>query len=75
MIGKEEVSSKNYVVGWVYYNDEGDYKEACELVFNNEQQLMNYKDNNDAGGHFRIDRMDVYVDGKLVDTVMMDKRV
>ena len=75
LVAKEEVSTKNYVVGWCYFNDEEDYKEACDYTFNNQQQLENYIDNNNAGGHFAIDRMDVYVNGKLVDTVMMDERI
>ena len=75
LICKEEVSTKNYVVGWCYFNDEEDYKDACEYTFNNEVQLDNYLDNNNSGGHFVCDRMDVYVNGELVDTVMCAERI
>ena len=75
LIGKEEVSNENYVVGWCYYNDEEDYKEACEYVFNNEVQLDNYIDNKNAGGHFVCDRIDFYEDGVLIRTEMVAERI
>ena len=75
LIGKEEVSTENYVAGWCYYNDEEDYTEACEYIFNTQEQLDNYIDNNNSGGHFACDRIDFYKGGKLVKTEMQDERI
>ena len=75
LIGKEEVSTKNYVDGWCYYNDEEDYTEAVEYTFNTEAQLDNYIDNNSAGGHFACDRIDFYEDGVLTRTEMVAERI
>ena len=74
LIGKEEVSTKNYVIGWCYYNDEEDYTEAVEYTFNTEAQLDNYIDNNNAGGHFACDRVEYYTGGELTHTVYHAER-
>ena len=74
LIGKEEVSTENYVVGWCYFNDEEDYKEAFDYIFNTELQLDNYLDNNNSGGHFVCDRIDFYENGVLIRTEMVAER-
>ena len=75
MVCKEEVSTTDCVVGWMYYNDEEDYKDACGYTFNTLAQLDNYVDHNGAGGHFSCDRIDIYQGGELVETRMMDERI
>ena len=75
LIAKEEVSTENYVAGWCYFNDEEDYTEAYEYIFNTREQLDNYIDNNSAGGHFSCDRVDYYNGGVLTHTVMCDERI
>jgi hypothetical protein len=72
---KEEVSETDYVVGWMYYNDMEDYKEACEYVFNTWEQLDNHWEYNNSHGHFSCDRIDTYKGGVLVGTEMMDERI
>ena len=74
LIGKEEVSTENYVVGWCYFNDEEDYKEACDYTFNTELQLDSYLDYNSSGGHFVCDRIDFYENGELIRTEMVAER-
>ena len=75
LIGKEEVSTENYVAGWCYFNDEEDYTEAYDYIFNTREQLDNYIDNNNSGGHFACDRIDYYNGGVLTHTVMCDERI
>jgi hypothetical protein len=72
---KEELSDTDYVAGWMYYNDMEDYTEAYEYYFNTWEQLDNYWENNNSGGHFSCDRMDTYKGGVLVGTEMKDERI
>jgi hypothetical protein len=69
LIGKEELSTTDFVAGWCYYNDEEDYTEACQYTFNTQEQLDNYIDNNGAGGHFSCDRVDHYNGGVLTQGI------
>ena len=72
---KVELDLDNCLMAYFYYNDMEDYTTADAIYFNSEEHLDAYYENHNGDGHYSLDRIETWKNGKLVDTKMVCDRV
>ena len=65
---KVELDLNNCLMGYFYYNDMEDYTTADPIYFTCQEHMDAYYENHNGDGHYALDRIETWKNGKLVNT-------